>query len=154
MEVGELNNVNKLRLCRRVIRDCGRWLRRILQESEPADKPLREFLSNLALGLERSVDFIDEVELEEAPGPERGMGDKAFDPLLKRFFPSMGQGLGEGFLGRETGMHLAECLEEELRHFYQSLAEVTDDPKARGFFLQAGKEEESHLDIVRHTILK
>ena len=75
------------------------------------------------------------------------------DRLIRIYFPSLSKSMGAGFLDREAGTYLAECLLEEFAAFYRILAEQTPDLEARSYFLDATKAEERHLKFVRRVLL-
>jgi rubrerythrin len=72
---------------------------------------------------------------------------------LKRFFPSISQGLGAGNLNREAAMHFVERLEEESTRFYHVLATRAPDDDSRGFFTKEAEGEESQLKHNREVLL-
>jgi len=154
MNMANLTDRDRLELCRRAIVKCVQWLKYLSKVSDPNDQPLQRFLVVLAKESERNSNSVNELADLIGDPPECGMEEKGFDPLLRSLFPSMRRGVGEGYLGRELGMHFAECIEEELARFYQSLAEGAEDPEVRSFLVRAGKEEASHLETVRHLLLK
>lgn len=144
MTLRDLASNETFSLCRRAAVSVAGRCRFLAQGTAADDAPLRGLLENLAGDLEKRM-------------PKRALPSSVpqeeEDRLIRIYFPSLSKSMGAGFLDREAGTYLAECLLEEFAAFYRILAEQTPDLEARTYFLDATKAEEVHLKFVRRVLL-
>ncbi len=142
-----------LSLCRTARLDSVGRLKTILDRADPRDIPLRRHLLVLTLRQEERIQELErldsKVSLPHAWRPDETKPRR----LLKRFFPSVSQGLGSGPMNREAAMHYVERLEEENARFYHALASRAPDDDSRGFFIREAQVEESQLKHNRQVLL-
>ena len=142
-----------LSLCRRARSDSVGRLRAILDRTDPHDVPLRRYLLELSAQQEERLKETERFD-SRVGGPVYWRPDEAKTKrLLKRFFPSVSQGLGAGHVNRETAMHFVERLEEEVTRFYHVLATRAPDDDSRGFLTKEAEGEESRLKHNREVLL-
>jgi len=142
-----------LSLCRRARSYGAGRLRMILDRADPHDEALRRYLLELSAHQEGRRRDMEEFD-SKVGGPVGWSPDeKKAKRLLKRFFPSVSQGLGAGHVNREAAMHFVERLEAENSRFYQLLAARAPDDDSRGFFTKEAASEESRLKHNREVLL-
>lgn len=140
-------------LCRRARSDGAGRLRSILDRADPYDDALRRYLLELSAHHEERLREMEECD-SKVGGPAGWSPDETkAKRLLKRFFPSISQGLGAGPVNREAAMHFIERLETENARFYHLLAARAPDDDSRGFFRKAAEGEESRLRHNREVLL-
>lgn len=133
---------------------CVARLEKLVRWADPQDEALQGLLGALVDNASLRIRDLERAQpLFRSDGPfQLRHGD--VQRLVNAYFPSLSRPLGEGYLDRETGMYLAECLEEEAAHFFRMMATLATDEGSRKFFLRSEKCEESFLDHVRHVLLK
>lgn len=132
---------------------CVRRLRQIRRLSDPHDPPLKAFLKSLVRGAHLRVQELREF-ISQDPAIESMEGDfiRLQRPLRSRL-PSLSIPLGEGFVDRETGTYLVECLKSDLAAFHQNLADRASDDRSMVLYRQFAQEDLSALDCVRNVVL-
>jgi hypothetical protein len=140
-------------LCRRARTDGVRRLRIILDQADPQDVPLRRYLLNLSAQQEERLKEIERFDSQGADPVGWSPDEARTKRLLKRFFPSVSQGLGAGHVNREAAMHFVDRLEEELTRFYHTVATRAPDDDSRGFFTSEMETERSRLKSHREVLL-
>ena len=131
---------------------CMDRLKKLARWSDARDESLQNFLQSLLRNEERRLDELNRIGVRpDRPRPRR-LQNADLQMLLHGFFPSFYRPLGEGFLDRERGMYLAECLEEESARFYHEMANRVTDPASRTLFLRLEREDGSNLKLVRSTV--
>jgi hypothetical protein len=153
MNLEELTLQEKHELAVVVTLACVRRLEVLMKRSDPQDSALLRLRDSLAgKALDRAEELEPYRSRTRSVGP-RTLARKDIDGLISQHFPSFKRSLGEGYLDREAGTYLAECLEEECAAFYQSLAEGLEDGDSRTLFRTLGKQDLSFLDFVRNVLL-
>jgi hypothetical protein len=143
----------RIELALAAARTCIRRTETLLSQADPQDGPLQKLLQSLAKkAAQRLTDLERHARTLPGPGSTRWTGKELRDLLRKRF-PSVSRPLGEAWINRESGMFLAECLEEECAAFYRDLAAGTTDPATQRLFEDLAKQEQSILEYVRRVLL-
>ena len=153
MKLESLSLREKLSLCRCASGGSARRLHMLALRADPGDEPLRLLFEDLAR--------VEEKRLEQIANLEAGIDvavESCFDPaelegIVGRFLPSLSISTGGGSIDRESGTYLVECLQRESASLYRILAEYSTDEESRAFFLRSVKEEETHLEFMRHVLL-
>jgi hypothetical protein len=142
-----------LSLCRCARLDSVGRLKTILDRSDPQDMSLRRHLLELSLRQEERLRELERLDAKVSLPLSWRPDETKTRRLLKRFFPSVSQGLGSGPMNREAAMHYVERLEEENARFYHALASRAPDDDSRGFFIREAQVEESQLKHNRQVLL-
>jgi hypothetical protein len=142
-----------LSLCRSARLDSVGRLKTILDRADPRDISLRRHLLELATRQEERLQELERLDSKVSLPLAWRPDDSKTSRLLKRFFPSVSQGLGSGPMNREAAMHFVERLEEENARFYHALASRAPDDDSRGFFTREAQVEESQLKHNRQVLL-
>ncbi len=142
-----------LSLCRRARLDSVGRLKTILDRADPQDVSLRRHLLELSARQEERLRELERVDSKVSNPAAWRPDDTKTRRLLKRFFPSVSQGLGAGTMDREAAMHFVERLEEENARFYHALASRAPDDDSRGYFMREAEVEESQLKHNREVLL-
>lgn len=134
-----------LSLSRRARTDGVRRLRTILAQADPEDIPLKRYLLGLSAQQEDRLKEFERFNSKDDSPVGWSLDEAKTKRLLKRFFPSVSQGLGAGHVNREAAMHFVERLEEELARFFHTVAARAPDDDSRDFFTNEVKSEKSRL---------
>lgn len=148
MRLERLSGDEQLALCRRAERLCGRRLRDLRRYADPQDKALHKLLD------ERIGDWGLQLKtlerLATGPAPEEDAETLRF---LRGRFPSQANGYGEGPIGRDAALYLAECIEDERSRFYHEMAAAARRDDARALFQQLADRDEAQLKFLRTVLL-
>lgn len=142
-----------LSLCRSARLDSVGRLKSILDRADSQDLSLRRHLLMLTLRQEEQLQELERLDSKVGVPLAWRPDETKTRRLLKRFFPSVTQGLGSGPMNREAAMHFVERLEEENARFYHALASRAPDDDSRGFFIREAQVEESQLKHTREVLL-
>ena len=153
MTLESLSLKHRVALCRRAATAAARRLRTLAGRVQPGDEPLRRFFENLARNEENRLAEMGTFDARIDSPLKEGVQEEDLDQLVGRFIPSLSISSGEGFLDRESGTYLAECLQEESARLYSTLASQAPDEESRTFFLQSKEAEESSVKFVRQVLL-
>jgi hypothetical protein len=142
-----------LALSRRARSDGVERLRSILDRTDPKDLSLRRYLLELSADQEGRLREMERYDLR-VEGPVSWRPDEAKTKrLLRRFFPSVSQRLGDSPVNREAAMHFVERLEVEITRFYQAIASRAPDDDSRIFFSKEVESATSRLKVHREVLL-
>lgn len=135
-----------LRMARFAARACLARLQAIAENSDPADVPLRQLLTELQDEAHRRLESLAPAGPEEHPTPLE-------QEWIRTHFASLQQGFGEGALNRDCALHIAECLKEEASRFYRALSDVAIEEQDRILLQRAALAEWGHLQRLRRVLL-
>jgi hypothetical protein len=154
VRISELSLKERHDLSLAAIMACIERLEKLVRWADPRDEALQGLLGALVDNAELRIRELELAQpLFTSNGPLRlRHGD--VDRLVHAYFPSLSRPLGEGYLDRERGIYLAECLEEEAAYFFRMMATLAPDEGSKNFFLHSERCEESFLEHVRHVLLR
>jgi len=153
MTLESLSLKHRVALCRRVATAAAGRLRMLAGRVGPKDEPLRRLFENLAHHEESRLAEMGRFDAGIDSPSSEGIQEEDLDRLVGRFIPSLSITPGGGFVDREVGTYLAECLQEETARLYSTLASQASDDESRAFFLQSKEAEESSVKFVRQVLL-
>jgi hypothetical protein len=140
-------------LCRQAEEGCTKRLEAILSRADPGDRALGRYLAEIVEAERDCLRRVERFDLE-APQPVPWNPDeKRTQDLVRRFFPSISQKLGEGPLLRDAALYFVECLEEENARFLLELSTRAPDEPSRTFFAELARSWESRQRNCREVLL-
>ncbi len=153
MKLEGLSMREKLFLCRFASAASARRLHLLALRVDPGDEPLRRLFEDLAGVEDKRQERIASLEAGAGLAAEPCFDQAELQGIAGRFLPSLSISTGGGSIDRESGTYLVECLQRESASLYRTLAEHATDDESRTFFLSSLKEEETHLEFMRHVVL-
>jgi hypothetical protein len=140
-------------LCRQAQEGCARRLEAILERADRSDTALRRYLAEVVEEQRECLLRVVRFDVEAAAPVRWAPDDKKTQDLVRRFFPSLFQKLGEGSLDRDAALYFVECVEEENTRFLLDLATRAPDEESRTFFVELARGRESRQRKCREVLL-
>jgi len=149
----EFAPLQRVWLSRGLVALCLWRLEQILQQCNPLDTPLTNFLKAQIAAEEESADSLKQLDLVlHRNGPVEFCSQES-NQLLSRLLPSAFNRSGGGLLDREAALHFVEILEAERQSFFILMLEgLSEDPP--GSRLKAESEQSGdRLRLVKTILL-
>ena len=133
----------KLTLCLKAEEVCLRRIRDIKRMADPGDPALHHLLREIESGELAQLSQVAKL------GKPTGLHDVE----VESYFPSTRERLGEAPLSRDSAMYYVERLKEEASHFFQKMAQVAADDRARAILTQIALGELGQVAQLRTVLL-
>jgi len=150
---GDFVPLQRVWLSRGLVALCLWRLEQILQQCNPLDLPLANFLKAQIAAEEESAESLKKLDLALHRNGYVEFCSKECDQLLSRLLPSAFNRSGGGLLDREAALHFVEILEAERQSFFILMLDgLSEDPP--GSRLKAESEQSGdRLRLVKTILL-